>query len=116
VRAELKQRADHEAVEVFAENLRNLLLTLAARARPVIGIDPGLRTGCKCAASTPPASISTLDHLHQPGRRASWSRPRRAAASSCARTSPAAIAVGNGTGGRETEAFVRKTLVAPSTG
>src|SRR5262249_14670042 len=50
VRAELKQRSDAAAVDIFAGNLRNLMLAAPLGAQPVIGIDPGLRTGCKCAA------------------------------------------------------------------
>src|SRR5690606_28490461 len=50
VRVELKQKADREAVDVFAENVASLLLAAPLGAVPVIGIDPGLRTGCKCAA------------------------------------------------------------------
>ena len=50
LRVELKLRSDTQAVQVFADNLRNLLLAAPLGARAVIGIDPGLRTGCKCVA------------------------------------------------------------------
>src|SRR5205807_189608 len=50
VRAELKMRSDHAAVDIFAGNLRNLLLAAPLGAAAVIGVDPGMRTGCKCAA------------------------------------------------------------------
>ncbi|HEU4612786.1 MAG TPA: Tex-like N-terminal domain-containing protein [Kofleriaceae bacterium] len=50
VRAELKARSDAAAVEIFAGNLRNLLLAAPLGSASVIGVDPGLRTGCKCAA------------------------------------------------------------------
>src|SRR5262249_39748973 len=50
VRGELKQRSDSAAVEIFAGNLRNLLLAAPLGSASVIGVDPGLRTGCKCAA------------------------------------------------------------------
>ena len=50
LRADLKVSADRAAVEVFAGNLRNLLLAAPFGTNPVIGVDPGLRTGCKCAA------------------------------------------------------------------
>src|SRR6185369_1823554 len=51
VRAELKQRSDVAAVDIFAANLRNLMLAAPLGAQAVIGVDPGMRTGCKCAAT-----------------------------------------------------------------
>src|SRR5690606_41976895 len=50
VRIELKMRADRAAVQVFGDNLRALLLAAPFGGRRVVGLDPGLRTGCKCAA------------------------------------------------------------------
>src|SRR5678815_5572994 len=50
VRAELKQRSDAAAVDIFAGNLRNLMLAAPLGSAAVIGVDPGMRTGCKCAA------------------------------------------------------------------
>ena len=108
VRAELKRRSDRDAVDVFADNLRNLLLAAPLGSKAVIGIDPGLRTGCKCVAVDQTGKF--LDHLtiYLVGGNLS------AAASDFARFvkiyRPVTIAVGNGTGGRETELFVRKLL------
>src|SRR5205823_7109326 len=50
VRALVRERAEEEAIRVFAENLRNLLLAPPVRGEGILGIDPGLRTGCKVAA------------------------------------------------------------------
>jgi len=50
VRAELKERSDRAAAEVFAENLRDVLLARAARPEAVLGLDPGFRDGLQCAA------------------------------------------------------------------
>ena len=108
VRAELKRRSDRDAVDVFADNLRNLLLAAPLGSKAVIGIDPGLRTGCKCVAVDQTGKF--LDHItiYLVGGNLS------AAASDFARFvkiyRPVTIAVGNGTGGRETELFVRKLL------
>ncbi len=108
VRAELKRRSDRDAVDVFADNLRNLLLAAPLGSKAVIGIDPGLRTGCKCVAVDQTGKF--LDHLtiYLVGGNLS------AAANDFARFvkiyRPVTIAVGNGTGGRETELFVRKLL------
>ncbi len=110
VRSELKKRADREAVEVFANNLRNLLLAAPMGLHAVVGIDPGLRTGCKCAAvdNTGKYQGSVTIYPHQ-------GETRRKGAAEALLTflrehRPYAVAVGNGTAGRETEAFVRDTL------
>ena len=110
IRAELKQRSDEAAVEVFANNLRNLLLAAPLGARRVVAIDPGLRTGCKCVAVDDTGKFleTVTVYLSQGG-----SRTAKAAEILTAfleRHQPFAVAVGNGTGGRETEAFVRKLL------
>ncbi len=110
VAVDLKQRADREAVEVFAENLRHLLLQAPLGERAVIGIDPGIRTGCKVAALD--ATGKFLENLTiYPGQ-----GPQGDVAAAVelmkliARHRPYAIAIGNGTAGRETERFVRQLL------
>jgi protein Tex len=110
VRVELKLSADRQAVQVFAENLRHLLLAAPYGARPVIGIDPGLRTGCKCAAVD--ATGRYLDDVTiYPFKGAGdLARAERELRAFIERHGPSAIAVGNGTAGRETERFVRDTL------
>ena len=108
VRVELKLRSDNAAVDVFADNLRNLLLAAPFGTRAVIGIDPGLRTGCKCAAVD--ATGKYLEHItiYLTGR--DTTAAATALSRLLAKHRPAAIAIGNGTGGRETEAFVRELL------
>ena len=110
VSVDLKMRADREAVEIFAKNLRNLLLAAPLGGRPVIAVDPGIRTGCKVAAldGTGKFLANTTLYLSQ-GERAEM-EARIDLAKLIARCQPAAIAVGNGTAGRETESFVRETL------
>ena len=66
VRIDLKLRADKDAVEVFAENLRALLLAAPLGGFAVVGIDPGLRTGCKCAAVDETGGVQG-EHDLQPG-------------------------------------------------
>jgi len=107
VRVELKQRADLEAVQVFATNLRALLLAAPVGGRAVIGVDPGIRTGCKCAA------VDLTGRFLETVTVYPTSQAARAAAdfgAFVARHKPYAVAVGNGTAGRETEAFVRGVL------
>jgi uncharacterized protein len=110
VRAEAKLAADREAVDVFAQNLENLLLASPLGARPVVGIDPGIRTGSKCAMVD--AGGRFLDHvtIFLGQGREREAAARRDLAAFIARHRPAAIAIGNGTGGRETEAFVRRLV------
>ncbi|HVV82352.1 MAG TPA: Tex family protein, partial [Kofleriaceae bacterium] len=112
VRAELKQRSDVAAVEVFADNLSHLLLAPPFGGRAVIGIDPGLRTGCKCAAVDATGRyLASLTVFLTQGE-AQLERARAELGAFITQWNPAAIAVGNGTGGREAEGFVRKLLAA----
>lgn len=110
VSGELKARADRGAALVFADNLKNLLLAAPLGAQPVLGIDPGIRTGCKCAAVD--ATGKFLEHVTIfPGQgQAQTERAERELLALVQRRRPLAIAVGNGTAGRETEAFVRAVI------
>jgi len=110
VRAELKERSDRAAVDVFAENLRHLLLAAPLGQKSVIGVDPGLRTGCKCAAVDPTGRFLAHVTVYPSHGDAGRERARRELLEFVRRHPPSAIAVGNGTGGRETEAFVREVL------
>jgi uncharacterized protein len=110
VRAELKERSDRTAVGVFAENLRNLLLAAPLGQKSVIGIDPGLRTGCKCASVDVTGRFLGHVTIYPSHGDAGREKARRELLEFVRRHMPSAIAVGNGTGGRETEAFVREVL------
>lgn len=107
VRGTLKERADAAAIEVFADNLRDLLLAAPLGELPVLGVDPGIRTGCKCAALDATGRFVAYETLFPDRREAE-------AAASLARlvrrVGARAVAVGNGTAGRETEAFARRAL------
>ncbi len=112
VLAELGERADRDAVEVFAANLRELLLAAPFGARPVVGVDPGLRTGCKCAAVDANGAFRGHVTVYPHTGDASAGRAERDFVEFVRRHAPHAIAVGTGTAGRETEAFARKALQA----
>lgn len=112
LRLEAKQKADDGAIKVFADNLRNLLLAPPAGGKRVLGIDPGLRTGCKLAAVDETGRLQGHDVIypHTGEAKAEAARkelPRFTKAHDCTM-----VAVGNGTGGRETEQFVREVLSA----
>jgi uncharacterized protein len=126
VRAELKERADKDAVAVFGRNLGPKLLAPPLGPRPVVGVDPGLRTGCECAAVDAAGALrGQLTIYPSRGAREAEQAAKELVAfvkqhlgpaltgpekPPADRTPAAAVAVGNGTAGRETEAFVRDAL------
>ncbi len=110
VRIDLKMRSDREAVDVFASNMRNLLLAAPFGTKPVIGVDPGLRTGCKCAALDHTGKYLDTITFNIVRGEGAMEGERQKLIAFVKRFSPAAIAVGNGTGGRETERFVKQAL------
>ena len=107
VTVEKKMEADRAAVEVFAENLRHLLLASPLGEKAVLAIDPGIRTGCKLAMLSATGKYLGKTVIFP------MQKPTEAAAAIqliATKFHPQAIAIGNGTAGRETEAFIRKTL------
>jgi uncharacterized protein len=110
VRAELKQRSDSGAVDIFAGNLRNLLVAAPLGSASVVGVDPGLRTGCKCAAIDATGKFLGTVTVYISQGDAQLARAKDDFLAFVRRFAPRAIAVGNGTGGREAEAFVKRTL------
>jgi uncharacterized protein len=110
VRVDLKGRSDTEAVSVFASNLRNLLLASPLGGKSVVGVDPGIRTGCKCAAVDLTGRYLDTVTIY-PGQGAGKTEAaEREFLAFVRKHQPFAVAVGNGTAGRETEAFVRAQL------
>lgn len=107
VRLELKKKADQAAVSVFADNLESLLLSAPLGAKSVLGIDPGLRTGCKCAMVD--ATGKFLEHftIYPLKGRGDEASAKKSLQQCVDKHRPQAIAIGNGTGGRETEKLVR---------
>ncbi len=105
--AATKLRADEEAIRVFAENLRQLLLAPALGQKNVLAIDPGFRTGCKvvCLDSQGGLKHSDVIFPHQSHKLAASDAVKTA--SLCEKFNIEAIAIGNGTASRETEAFIR---------
>jgi uncharacterized protein len=110
IRGELKLAADREAVAVFAENLRGLLLAPPLGRRAVLGIDPGQRTGCKCVVVDDTGKLleHTVVHLVSGDRALAAAKDTLRAL--IARHHPFAVAVGNGTHGRETADFCRDVV------
>jgi len=105
-----KERADNEAIRVFAENLRQLLLSPPLGAKRVMGIDPGFKTGCKVACLDRQGTLLHHDTIfpHMSQKKALEDTAK--IQSLCKQFQIEALAVGNGTAGRETEAFVKAAL------
>ncbi|MBR0505906.1 MAG: RNA-binding transcriptional accessory protein [Kiritimatiellae bacterium] len=107
VATEKKMEADRAAVEVFAENLRHLLLASPLGEKRVLAIDPGIRTGCKVAMLDETGKFLVNTVIYPAQRTA---EAQDILARLVEKFKPDAIAVGNGTAGRETEAFARSVL------
>ena len=107
IRVFLKDRADEAAIRVFAENLRQLLLAPPLGQKRVLAIDPGFRTGCKVVCLGPQGKLLHTDTVfpHKSEREAAEASAK--ILELCGRFDVEAIAIGNGTAGRETEAFVK---------
>jgi uncharacterized protein len=110
LRSELKSRSDVAAVEIFAGNLRNLMLAAPLGGAPVIGVDPGLRTGCKCAAIDATGKFLGTITIYLSQGEGQLAQAKEQFAAFVKQHQPRAIAVGNGTGGREAESFVKRTV------
>jgi uncharacterized protein len=114
IRLAAKKRADAEAIRVFADNLRQLLLAPPLGQKRLLALDPGFRTGCKLVCLDAQGKLLHYDaifpHLSEKARSEAAETVRKL----CARFRIEAIAIGNGTAGRETETFLR-TLDLPET-
>ena len=114
IRMAAKKRADAEAIRVFADNLRQLLLAPPLGQKRLLALDPGFRTGCKLVCLDAQGKLLHHDaifpHLSEKMRGQAAETVRLL----CARFRIEAIAIGNGTAGRETETFLR-SLDLPET-
>jgi uncharacterized protein len=102
----LKSRADHDAIEVFASNLQKLLLEAPLGQKRIIAVDPGFRTGCKTTVLDAQGQLLEYFVLYPENREKAASTINN----TCEKYKIEAIAVGNGTAGRETESFLREVV------
>ena len=105
----LKEKADEDAIKVFAENVKRVLLSSPYGAKVVLGVDPGLRTGCKVALVDKAGNFISHTVMQILGEGADQ-KAKTLFAEVMKQIQIEAIAVGNGTAGRETEIFLRKIL------
>ena len=110
IRLELKRRSDTEAIQVFKDNLYNVLLAPPAGPLSVLGIDPGLRTGCKVAVVDETGKLLAHDVLYLHTSKHGNEQAAVKLEQLLRRHEVRAIAIGNGTASRETDAFVREFL------
>jgi uncharacterized protein len=106
-RSVLKKRADEEAIQVFSENVRELLMAAPLGRKKVLAIDPGFRTGCKIVCLDPQGQLLHHDVVYPEQGARNADEAAAKIRGYCERFGIEAIAIGNGTGGRETEMFVR---------
>ena len=106
-RMALKTKADEEAINVFAENLRQLLLSSPLGSKRILALDPGYRTGCKTVCLDEKGTLKKTDliYIHEPGKLISAEHTIR---SLVQQYDIQTIAIGDGTAGRETEQFIKK--------
>ncbi|MBA3028245.1 MAG: RNA-binding transcriptional accessory protein [Desulfobacteraceae bacterium] len=107
IRVLSKERADEEAIRVFAQNLRELLLASPLGAKMLLALDPGFRTGCKLVVLDPQGKLVHYETIYPHNGEGASKSSGATVKSLCEKFGVEAIAVGNGTAGRETETFVK---------
>ncbi len=110
VRYEAKRKADGEAIKVFQTNMDHLLLAPPAGQRCTLGVDPGIRTGCKLVVINRLGQLVQNEVIYPLEPKRDLDGARAILEKLCVGNPVEAIAIGNGTGGREVEAFIRTWL------
>lgn len=112
VRGELTEKAEDAAIEVFGENLKNLLLVAPLKGRTVMGFDPAYRTGAKLAIVDATGKLLTTTVIYpvKPANANQIAQAKKDLAALISKYKVDMIAIGNGTASRESEAFVAEVL------
>jgi len=108
IRMATKKRADEDAIRVFVENLRQLLLAPPLGQKNVLAIDPGFRTGCKVVCLDRQGKLLHTETIYPLQSEKGAADAGAKILEMCERFRVEAVAIGNGTAGRETEAFIRR--------
>jgi len=109
-RSSTKELADEKAIEVFAQNVRELLLASPLGQKAILAIDPGIRTGCKTVALDKQGKLLEDTVIYPQMKKL---EAENIVLAFCAKHNIEAIAIGNGTASRETESFIRAIDVLP---
>ncbi|OBU70722.1 RNA-binding transcriptional accessory protein [Stenotrophomonas maltophilia] len=107
-----REKAEAEAIAVFGDNLKDLLLAAPAGPKTVLGLDPGIRTGCKIAVVDATGKLVATDTIypHEPKRQ--WEQSLQTIKHLCAKHNVDLIAIGNGTASRETDKLAGEAIKA----
>ncbi|WP_027069539.1 Tex family protein [Novilysobacter defluvii] len=112
-----REKAEAEAIEVFGDNLKDLLLAAPAGPKAVLGIDPGIRTGCKVAVVDATGKLVATDTIYPHEPRRQWDQSLQVLARLCRQHRVQLVAIGNGTASRETDRLAADLLkLAPELG
>jgi uncharacterized protein len=106
----LRERAEEEAIEVFAKNLNDLLMAAPAGAKTTMGLDPGLRTGVKVAIVDKTGKVVAKNTIFPHAPQNQWDKSLRTLTTVCKQHKVELISIGNGTGSRETDKLVGEML------
>ncbi|NDV90784.1 S1 RNA-binding domain-containing protein [Alteromonas sp. 345S023] len=106
----LRERAEEEAIEVFAKNLNDLLMAAPAGAKTTMGLDPGLRTGVKVAVVDKTGKVVATNTIFPHVPQNQWDKSMRTLTTLCKQYKVELISIGNGTGSRETDKLVGEML------
>jgi uncharacterized protein len=107
LRIATKKRAESEAIQIFAENLRQVLLASPLGPKKIMAIDPGFRTGCKVVCLDPQGNLLHNDTLYLHMSEKNEIEASGRIKTLCEKYEIEAVAIGNGTAGRETEAYIK---------
>ena len=113
-RLQTKVRADQTAIEVFAQNVQQLLMAPPLGQRAVLAIDPGFRTGCKIVCLDRQGNLCHTETIYPHQGAGAAAKAGETVVGLVTRFQIEAIAIGNGTAGRETEAFLRTLKLPPA--
>ncbi|MDP4164735.1 MAG: Tex family protein, partial [Bacillota bacterium] len=110
IRAELTEKGEEQAIHIFSENLRNLLLQPPLKGKTVLGVDPAYRTGCKLAAIDETGKVLKIDVIYPHPPASKTKEAKEKFISILKECKVEMVAIGNGTASRETEQFVADIL------
>ncbi len=108
--AKLREDAERIAIKVFADNLRDLLLAAPAGPRTVLGLDPGIRSGCKAAVIDATGKVLATETIYPHEPRRDWEGALHTLQRLCTQHGVSLIAVGNGTASRETDKLAAELI------
>lgn len=110
LRQNLTEKAEKQAIHIFSENLRGLLLQPPMKEKTVLGVDPAYRTGCKLAVVHPTGKLLAHSLIYPTPPKSEIAEAQAVVLELIARFHISVIAIGNGTASRETEAFIAETI------